>query len=45
MAKRARARGAPGSLLRVVGRCADCVVGMGLQDDRAEYEAGRRAPG
>ncbi|TWF77921.1 hypothetical protein FHX44_113837 [Pseudonocardia hierapolitana] len=27
------------SLLWVVGRCADCVAEMGLQDDRAEYEA------
>jgi hypothetical protein len=27
------------SLLWVVGRCADCVAEMGLQEDRAEYEA------
>lgn len=27
------------SLLWVVGRCADCVAQMGLQDDRAEYDA------
>jgi hypothetical protein len=26
------------SLLWVVGRCADCVAEMGLQDDRAEYD-------
>jgi hypothetical protein len=26
------------SLLWVVGRCADCVAEMGLQDDRTEYD-------
>jgi hypothetical protein len=27
------------SLLWVVGRCADCVAEMGLQDDNTEYDA------
>jgi hypothetical protein len=27
-----------GSLLWVVGRCADCVAEMGLKDDRTEYD-------
>ena len=26
------------SLLWVVGRCADCIAEMGLQDDRTEYD-------